>query len=66
MSFFLEALLGDVYGETILPLNIERVNFEKIINCLQEKKIDHLLLQSFYKLNKNFLVNKYELISKSA
>ena len=40
------------------------MNFEKIISCLKEKKIDHVALELNYKLNKNYLVNQYELISK--
>jgi hypothetical protein len=57
-------LVGDEYGDPLLPPWFERDTFELLIECLREKKgenhRDVKALLRAYSLNKNFLNNRYE------
>ncbi len=60
---FAQSLIGTEYGQPILPEWIDREYFFAIIKSLKENKIDHKPLETYYKLNINYLSNRFELIS---
>ena len=55
-------LVGDEYGDRLLPPWFDRDTFEVLVECLQHdaNAADVLALTHAYRLNKNYLNNRYE------
>lgn len=64
--FFDQAIIGDDIGQDLLPRWIERKHFEIIKDCLSAINKDINDLEEHYKLNINYLSNRYELSSNLA
>lgn len=58
----IKSIIGDEYGTQTLPEWIEREKFDLILRCLKEINCDSSPLEKCYKLNINYLSNRYELI----
>ncbi|RNA28359.1 NACHT and WD repeat domain-containing 2 [Brachionus plicatilis] len=54
------SLIGDEYGTSILPDFIERSKYEAIIRCLKEAEVECSTLENYFRLNINYLSNRYE------
>lgn len=62
---YLKGIIADEYGSPLTPLYFERYQFEIIIEALKEQNLEFEILEKYFKLNINYLSNRYGLISKS-
>ncbi|MGH0151397.1 UNVERIFIED_CONTAM: hypothetical protein FKN15_039447 [Acipenser sinensis] len=64
-SFFTQALVGEKYGSTQIPGEVESSEFEMILDAAVEAKLDTRILEEWYCRDENAVPPAYYLKSKS-